>query len=292
MDISALRQILKHRVLTLVGLDIKAEYVRTAPSAQNAVDIFAGEWASLLPDELNVRSGTAPLFADERIAWLEDAVGGLAGLSVLELGPLEGGHTYMMQRMGAAEIVAVEGNTRAYIRCLIVKELLDLHAARFLCGDIVEHLRLTTRKHDLCVASGVLYHMRNPVEMIELAAQASDRLYLWTHYHHPETIAKHRLLALRFRESQKAEHAGFAHTLHRQVYASKRGNAGFFGGAGDDSCWLSRDDLLNALRHFGFDRIQVHFDNVDSPSGSNISLLASRGDEAHKVSPPGGTGSS
>jgi SAM-dependent methyltransferase len=80
---------------------------------------------------------------------------------VLELGPLEGGHSFMFERLGAREVIAIEANPRAYLKCLIIKELLDLRRVRFLCGDFLEYLRADGTDFDLVFASGVLYHMRN-----------------------------------------------------------------------------------------------------------------------------------
>ena len=113
-------------------------YVASAPSPQNALDIFEGAWTSRLPSPFeNARVGATPLFEDERLAWAIDDLGGFDGARIVELGPLEGGHTYMLQRAGAASVVAIEGNRRAYLKCLVVKELLALQRARFLCGDFV-----------------------------------------------------------------------------------------------------------------------------------------------------------
>ena len=64
-------------------------------------------------------------------------IGGVTEKTILELGPLEGGHSYMLDRAGAAQVVAIEGNARAYLKCLIVKELLGLPRVQFLCGDSV-----------------------------------------------------------------------------------------------------------------------------------------------------------
>src|SRR5262245_33426009 len=116
-------------------------YVRAAPSPQNALDIFKGEWASLLPAPLSaLRAGPLPLFDDPRISRFLSQIGGVAGKSVLELGPLEGGHSYMIDRAGASSIISVEANTRAFMKCLIVKELVGLPRVQFLCGDFVAYL--------------------------------------------------------------------------------------------------------------------------------------------------------
>ncbi|MEZ5286815.1 MAG: hypothetical protein R2712_18800 [Vicinamibacterales bacterium] len=110
------------------------------PSPQNALDIFAGEWASRMPSSAPVlRAGQAALFDDPRLAWPLERLGGVAGRRVLELGPLEGGHTYMLDRAGAREIVAIEGNTRAYLKCLVAKEILGIPSGRFVCGDFAAY---------------------------------------------------------------------------------------------------------------------------------------------------------
>lgn len=98
-------------------------YSKELPNAQLLVDIFNGEWSSTLPPVNGeiISSGQAGLFDDQRIRLLNEKVP-LQGKSILELGPLEGGHTYMMHTMDAAEITAVEANSRALLKCLIVKE--------------------------------------------------------------------------------------------------------------------------------------------------------------------------
>ena len=152
-------------------------YIRKIPSAQNAVDIFEGEWSSKFPDEFGERAGDASLFADERIKIGVEKLGGIGGQRVRELGPLEAGQTYMLEQLGAAEIVAIEANSHTYLKCLITKELTCLRKARFLLGDFVEYLRHTCETFDLILASGVLYHMSNPVELISLISRRADRFY-------------------------------------------------------------------------------------------------------------------
>src|SRR5438105_2197528 len=73
-------------------------YVREPPSAQCAVDLFKGEWATALPEHLGVHAGTLTLMEDPRIDWFIQQAGGVDGRRVLELGPLEGAHTYMLEQ--------------------------------------------------------------------------------------------------------------------------------------------------------------------------------------------------
>ncbi len=251
-------------------------YVHTAPSAKNALDIFAGEWASNLPAPLPpVQPGRAGLFDDARIRWANDALGGFDRRSVLELGPLEGGHTYMVEQLGASTVLAIESNTRAFLRCLIVKELLGMRA-RFVCGDFVEYLRNNQERFDVVLASGVLYHMRNPVELLKLVSNVTDRILLWTHYYAPEIIQMRRDLRPKFTGHLSAEAAGFTHTLHRYEYQGALDSPGFCGGSADHSFWLSREDILAALHHFGFTRIDVGFEAPDHPNGPSFAVAAQR----------------
>lgn len=251
-------------------------YVATAPSPQNAVDIFAGEWSSALPDPLgHVAAGAIPLFTDDRVEWALGHLGGVSGRSVLELGPLEGGHTYMLLGAGAT-VTAIEAQTRAYLKCLIAKELLGMTGARFLLGDFMAYLRDEPEHVDVCFASGVLYHMRDPVETIALLAEVADHLFLWTHVYDEAVIRASELLSPRFTTSERAEYQGFAHTLHRFDYASALHSKAFCGGSAVSSNWLTRADLLAALDHFGWRVVATGYDDPNHPHGPALAIVASR----------------
>lgn len=254
------------------------EYVTSTPSPQNAVDLFAGEWSSQLPAPLqHVQAGPLPLFDDARVTWAIECFGGVAGSRVLELGPLEGGHTYQLHAAGA-DIVAVEAQGRAYLKCLIAKELLGIPRARFLLGDFTPYLRSTEERFDMCFASGVLYHMRNPVETIALTAKVATKLFLWTHVYDKDVITSSELLAPRFPSHEPATHQGFAHTLYRFEYAEALHRNGFCGGSAPFSNWLTRADLLAALEHFGWTVTNIGFDTPDHPHGPALALTATRTD--------------
>jgi Protein of unknown function (DUF1698) len=251
------------------------EYVTAVPSAQNAVDIFAGEWSSKLPLP-DVTAGPIPLFADARVEWALSQFGDVSGNSVLELGPLEGGHTHMLTQAGAT-VLAVESQTRAYLKCLIAKELLGMAGARFVLGDFVEYLRGSDEQFDVVFASGVLYHMRDPVETIALTAKAADRLFLWTHYYDEDIVCGSELLSPRFTTHTSSSYGGFDHTLHRFEYDSGLQLKGFCGGSAPHGNWLSRADLLAGLDHFGWRVEATAFETPDHPHGPALAVIARRG---------------
>ena len=65
--------------------------------------------------------------------------------------------------------------------------------------------------------------------------------------------------ARRFAGSAPAEYAGFRYTRHRYEYRDALIVEGLCGGAHPFSHWLSRDDILGALRHFGLSDIAINF---------------------------------
>jgi len=259
--------------------DASGTHVQGPPNAQAMLDVFAGEWASRLPAPYEgLVAGDARLFEDERIRWTLARFGPLDGQSVLDLGPLEGGHTYMALQAGAERVVAVEGNARHFLKCLVVKDLLSMDAADFRLGDFVAMLRAEPDEYDLVFAQGVLYHMVDPVELIALAASRGRRLALWTQYYDAEHVAR---LAPRIRrhfanEPAAAVTRGFAHSHHRFNYGFGRKLVGFYGGNRPHANWLSRDDLFGALEHFGWRDTEVGFDHPDHPHGPSLSLTAVR----------------
>ena len=85
----------------------RGEFSETClPDAANAIDIFAGRWASDLatinPDWRS--GGTQEFGRDDRPAPAARYLGvaeRFDGMSVLELGPLEGIHAYQLAQLGA-----------------------------------------------------------------------------------------------------------------------------------------------------------------------------------------------
>ncbi len=250
-------------------------YVGGVPSPANIAALFKDQWLSRLPAEMELPGGPAVLFDDARIHRLLALID-IAGQEVLELGPLEGGHTTHLVKAGAARVTAIEGNSLAFLKCLAVKEALGLENVRFLLGDFVAYLRQRQQSFDLCVASGVLYHMENPVELLELLAHACRRhLFLWTHYYDADVCSRGDA-AVHLKAAQTCSWKGFRHTVVRYEYLDALNSDTFCGGPVPFSHWLPRPDLLAALESFGFRDIRILSEEPDHPHGPSFSLVASR----------------
>ncbi len=251
-------------------------YVAAPPAPQNAVDALPG-WRTALPVEAGAVAGPLALTEDDRIRWLLGRTGPLDGQRVLELGPLDGGHTAMLHAAGAARIDAVEANRLAYLRCLVTKELLGLDRARFHLGDFAQGLGSAEGRYDLVVASGVLYHLAEPHALLARLAARTDRLFLWTHIHDaaamPEGDPRRGAFTGRVRE---AEAAGVALKLHERGYQGSERDVAFCGGLRDRHAWMERDGLLALLAALGFSEIATAHDDPGAPGGPALSILAVR----------------
>ena len=226
----------------------------------------------------NCEAGEAALFDDPRVDWAIANLAKLgvapAGSSILEVGPLEGGHTYKLARCGAKSVTGIEAHPEAFLKCLLMKELLGMERVNFLYGDAVSFLRGIGHSYDIGFASGFLYHMARPVEFLDFLCRRSRAVFLWTVYwdeayslKHPERVAGTSGL-------EKAVYAGFPHTLHRHDYGDGVDYGRFWGGPRANSNWMEKDDILKALAHFGFSR-QL-FELEDNPHGSALRVVAAK----------------
>lgn len=260
--------------------DVLDRYVANMPSKQNAIDSVPG-WVGAMPLETGLTAGKAFLYADTRIAWLLRQCFDVAGKSVLELGPLEGFHSYMLDRAGAASVDAIEANALAFMRCLVTKEVLDIKSANFLLGDFAKWLEQTDKRYDLLIASGVLYHSDNPVRLLELIGRCSDSVYLWTHYFDDKAMPKGDMRRVPFSEAVETgtSHGVVVHMHERSYYKAWR-DPSFCGGLQDRHFWIDRADILDLLAAMGFNHIVIAHEEPDHINGPSFSVFAQRRKES------------
>jgi hypothetical protein len=249
-------------------------YVQSAPSVQNAVDLFAGEWVSAFPNS-DIEAGKIPLFADWKLPLLDEAFGSIAGWNVLELGPLEGLHTYALEQMGAASITAIEGSGRAFLRCLITKEVLGLRNSHFELGDFNKTLAATSQTYDLVLASGVLYHQRDPCKTLANASRVAPRMLLWTHFYDEVMFENRDYLVDRFQRTVTTEFQGRTFTLHVHEYAEDLQRRTFCGGHNETSHWMELDDLETVLSMCGY-KEELRQMELNHPNGPALLLILSQ----------------
>lgn len=273
LDLAALREDMRAGQARDVVLD---EYVTGMPCAQNAIDALPG-WNHALPGDVGVTAGHGAFYNDPRILWALEQFGSIEGRKILELGPLEAAHTYILERHGAGLIHAIEANKLSFLRCLVVKELLDLRTAKFFLGDFLEWLETPPERYDLIVASGVLYHMASPVHLLELLARNCDAFYLWTHYSSEQAMpASDPRRGVFVGPAEVQESHGVRVRLYRRSYHGAWRNKSFCGGMHDLHRWIEKEDILALIAALGFDDIRVAHDDPAHQNGPSFSIFARR----------------
>jgi SAM-dependent methyltransferase len=247
-------------------------YVTDPPSRRAALAIFEGAWSSKIP---GYGFGHTPLFDDERVRWFEERCGGVKGKRILELGPLEGGHTYMLAKAGAASITSIESSRAAFLKCLAVQNVLKFEAD-FILGDFRPFLATCTDTYDLLVASGVLYHMTEPVKLLQDMAKVARAIGIWTHYYDADVILGRADLAKHFEPEPRVQRVGGRDVVsYKQSYLKALQWKGFCGGPAPISYWLTRDGLLGVLEDLGL-QVEISADHKGHPNGPCMTLFASR----------------
>jgi SAM-dependent methyltransferase len=200
--------------------------------------------------------------------------GGVSGKRVLELGPLEGGHTWMLAKAGA-QITSIESNTTSFLKCLVVKNELKFDAD-FLLGDFRRYLEGCSDTYDLVIASGVLYHMTEPIKLLQDIAKVTQSIAIWTHFYDRDVIGRQIHLSNKFDAKPRIEKIGARKVeSYKQRYLQALKWKGFCGGNAPTSYWLTKESLLGVLTDLGFS-LSIGHEQIDHPNGPAILLFATR----------------
>jgi hypothetical protein len=253
-------------------------FSRGCPSSQTALDIFSGSWWTAMPSSSGLVAGLNPGFEDCRIPWVNSIVP-LAGTRIVELGPFEAYSTWQLAQHAPSELISVEANRFNFLKCLIIKEIFNIKA-NFVHGDVCKFLLNIDEKYDFVWASGILYHQVDPLQLLQLASQRSDRIFIWTHYFDEQCISSATQGHL-FNEELNSISTldGKDFTYHFRSYGMKDFDSmpkEWSSGTGLYANWLTREDLIKALNKLGYKNIKLQVDGVRLDDLPVISLLASR----------------
>lgn len=253
-------------------MSILDQYNMEYPSVQNALDLFKGEWSSHLP--IPYESGGAPLFNDSRIRIISDALGGYYGKRILELGPLEGAHSYMMQNSGAESVLSIEANSRAYLKCLIAKEILGMDRVRFLHGDFDKYLERSTVNFDMILACGVIYHCINPVKTIVEMTKKSSQIGIWTQYYIEDIVREKYGKKFNYKP-QKKVYEDYSVDCYEHNYMEALEIEGFCGGGNASTFWMPLDGWKQLFNSLGWE-LQILTSSEDHPHGPEFTGVATK----------------
>ncbi|MEA2758228.1 MAG: hypothetical protein QOH65_841 [Methylobacteriaceae bacterium] len=271
----------EHALAAVTGSGETSGFSDKYPTHQNSIDIFADVWASAMPTGSGLETGAGLLhFEDPRIPWAVSVLGALNGKSILELGPFEAYNTYQLEQLGA-KVLSIEGNLVNFLKCLVLKNALSM-SATFLFGDFVQYMERTEDRFDICWASGVLYHARDPVRLLTGACRVAPIIFVWTHYFDEAIISRspEQLRFFRSNLDRQVKVGGREITLHYRSYVQKKGRL-YSGGPDEYSYWLSKDDILAVLASQGFVHVANGLDEPQLARGPGFSFIASRAPIVH-----------
>jgi hypothetical protein len=248
-----------------------ARFITDFPTDANSFNLQSGSWKYDY-DKLSHADIMANIHSDGRPKYCADTFPGFRDFRIIEVGPSDGYNTAGLELHGAKDIISIEGNAGAFLRCLIMKNVFQLKA-KFLLGDFIQYLDDPKTAADLIYASGVLYHLTDPVEFIRRCSEISPNLFLWTFYHDPKVINDHEYERMWFAPSENYVKVSNGHsfTYHRRYYEmSIVESEKYAGGLKRFANWLSYDDLFTAIEMAGYRVDKVIEDEYSGIPALNI----------------------
>jgi SAM-dependent methyltransferase len=225
-------------------------------SAVNLVDEFArlGPWITQFVINGVSNGGDYQVINDRRVQQFLERFPNAR--TILELGSLEGGHTFTLARQpGVERVLAVEARAANIDKAKFIGSLLGVSNVQFKQANL-EQLQLVSLGYfDAIFCCGLLYHLPEPWKLLSQAPRVAPSLFVWTVYA-TENEATIEIDGLRGREYVEG---GLNEPLS---------------GCSPKSIWLTLPSLLELLKRSGYREIEI-LDKAQNPNGSAVSLAAS-----------------
>jgi len=175
--------------------------------------------------------------------------------TILELGSLEGGHTFMLARhQGVERVLAIEGRLANIDRAKFIGSLLGVSNVQFKQANLEELQLPSLGRFDAIFCCGLLYHLPEPWKLISQTPLVAPSIFVWTVYAN-ENEANIQIDDLRGREYIEG---GVNEPLS---------------GLSPKSIWLTLPSLLELLKRSGYGNIEV-IEKQQNPNGPAVSLVA------------------
>lgn len=176
---------------------------------------------------------------------------------ILELGSLEGGHTFRLAAHPRVEkVIGIEGREANVDKARFVQGLLNINNVEFARANLESVDLSSFGKFDAVFCVGLLYHLPEPWKLIEHISTVSSNIFLWTHY-------------------AKENKADKIENVYRGMMYREGGLVDPLSGLSSRSFWPTLDSLADMLKMYGFKNIHYIEDNSGHPNGPCITLAAS-----------------
>ena len=176
--------------------------------------------------------------------------------TILELGSLEGAHSFILaQSPGVERVVAIEAREANLRKARFVQSLLGIENIDFVQANL-ENADLTQHgKFDAVFCSGLLYHLPEPWNLIKQLAKVAPLLFVWTQY-----AAEH-------------EATDVGDGLRGKIHL-EGGPDEPLSGMSPSALWLTLASLREVAARAGYERFEIIHDDVSHPNGPAITFGA------------------
>lgn len=169
--------------------------------------------------------------------------------TILELGSLEGAHTFMLaEHRGVNRVLGLESRERNLRKARLIQDLLRVRNAEFVQANLEESDLSAFGKFDAIFCSGLLYHLPEPWKLIERLPSIAPSLFIWTHY------------------VLETEAEAISNGLRGRIYV-EGGSEDLLSGMSPTSMWLTLESLIASLTRSGYRSIQVIHNDLTHSKG-------------------------
>jgi hypothetical protein len=152
-----------------------------------------------------------------------------------------------------------------------------LTRSKFWLGDFMKALENWDQSYDLIIACGVLNRLKDPLQLLELAARRSQAIYIWTHVVSEEALPPSDLRRHTFAPALEIQHFhGVDVRVYRRTDGYAEDDVAFCRDTDDGQRWLHRDDLIEALKRVGFPNVRTNDDEPNTHFGPALSIFAQK----------------
>ena len=176
--------------------------------------------------------------------------------TILELGSLEGAHTFLLaERPGVRRVFALEGREANLRKARFVQKLLQVRNAEFAQANLEQANLAEFGKFDAVFCSGLLYHLPEPWKLIEQLPAVAPNLFIWTQY----------------AAEEQAVEVGRG---YRGKIQSEGGAEDPLTGMSATATWLTLASLRTLLRTSGYQTIEIIHDDPAHANGPAVTIGA------------------
>jgi len=212
-------------------------------------------WITKFVIDGNPYGGDYEAFSDKRIDQFCDHFRNTP--TILELGSLEGGHTFRLaKRSGVRRVLGLDGRRENVDKARFVQKLLGIGNVEFREANLENCDLSAFGQFDAVLCIGLLYHLPEPWKLVEQVSKIASNLFIWTHY-------------------VEEERADIVINGFKGVNYQEAGLTDPLSGLSPNSFWPTLSSLILMLKLQGFETVQLIEDDPKHCHGPCVSLAAS-----------------